>query len=744
MKTFQRSLTHSKLALSIKTAAILIIILAIYSQDLALVANEALHSEILSYILAIPLLFLYLIYRKRRMIRAAISFETPESLKKPTYIPEILGKRPTIPAYIPEILGALLCLTAFLLYWHGSYTFYPLEYHMLSLPIFLAGIILTMFNAKTLVALAFPIALLIFLTPPPQDLLNAVGAAISIISSESAYTILKAVGFPVTLTAQYGNPVIMLTRPDTSPIAFTIDIACAGFYSLSGFIVFATFIAYLAKARLPKKAVVFLTGIPLMLTLNIIRIVIIVVIGNQYGRETALQAFHLLGGWVLILLGAFILSIIAEKAFKTQLFQTKRKPPPCTYCNPTLKDQFCTACGRLLNFANIRLTKRDFSKIFTILVSAILILNIQVPVFTLTEGPVELNIKTLGGAETVTKMLPQMSGYIVMFVYRDRTFEEMAQQDASLIYGYSPRNTSQETIWVVIEIAKTRVSMHPWEICLITWQIAHGYQPQVTKLSQRDIHLLENPPVVARYFAFQDLKSGTTQVVLYLYECSFFNTGSSMEREYAKVSFITFADSPEQIPAVEAQLLPFGEAMADHWLPIKTWSLATLLISQNGLTLIAITMTLMALVLAYHRAQNQKQRDLNFKAYNRLVAKREKLILDAVDKTAAEQSPTAEAIARVYEELAGSPIDTGLLLEELSRADEGGFIRKDLTNQDDEPILTWRTWTPLSPPSKLETLMWRLLAYLSNLPARAITRLRNSLRSVIDHVKPHKVRKQPS
>lgn len=37
-----------------------------------------------------------------------------------------------------------------LLYWHGSYTFTPLEYHILTLPIFAAGLTLILFNPQTL------------------------------------------------------------------------------------------------------------------------------------------------------------------------------------------------------------------------------------------------------------------------------------------------------------------------------------------------------------------------------------------------------------------------------------------------------------------------------------------------------------------------------------------------------------------------------------------------------------------
>jgi len=102
--------------LSVKAMAILFGTLALYWQDLTIVANEALQSELASHILAIPFLLAYLLYRKRKMLRAVIPFESSNPMGK------IILNR--------EAVGAILCLLAFLMYWHGSYTFHPLEYHL--------------------------------------------------------------------------------------------------------------------------------------------------------------------------------------------------------------------------------------------------------------------------------------------------------------------------------------------------------------------------------------------------------------------------------------------------------------------------------------------------------------------------------------------------------------------------------------------------------------------------------------
>ena len=66
----------------VKAIAILFGILALYWQDLTIVADEALQSESASHILVIPLLLGYLIYRKRKVLRAIIPSESSKPMAK--------------------------------------------------------------------------------------------------------------------------------------------------------------------------------------------------------------------------------------------------------------------------------------------------------------------------------------------------------------------------------------------------------------------------------------------------------------------------------------------------------------------------------------------------------------------------------------------------------------------------------------------------------------------------------------
>ena len=652
--------------------------LAIYWQDLVAIFNEALHSELATHILAIPFLFVYMLYRKRKMLRTVISLDS-----KP-------GKGLIS---TNEIVGSLLFLLSFFTYWHGSYTFYPLEHHLISLTIFVAGCTLIIFNAKTLKTLAFPIAFLLFLTPPPLEIIYAAGVTLSTVSSEAACNFLKAIGLPVSLADQYGTPAIILQRPEGLPLTFAVDIACAGVYSLMGFAVFAVFASYIVRGAAWKKAATFLIGFPLIYALNITRIIIVVLIGSQFGMEAAMQVFHLFGGWILIFSGTLLLLYLSEKLWKTQIFAPKGSPILCPECNQTQEKRqgFCLACGRLLKYMNAKIHDRDIAKIAALIVSANLILLLEVPVFALTEGPAKVDFQSPTGGEVSTELLPQIPDYTLQFVYRDRRFEEVAAQDASLIYAYGPTNGSKTKIWVTVELANTRSALHRWEVCLITWPQEKGYQPQATQLGLREVQLLENPPLIGRYFAFT--KSNITQVVLYWFEKAIFDTGSGFQQEYAKISLIAYPNSPEDVSRTEDQLLPFAQAIVNYWQPIKTWSWVALTLGQNGNALIAITVALLGIVIGFRIIEDLKGRKSNLKVYSKLVPE-EKVILRAVHQAAKEEKPSTHAIASSYRELTQKPIRLDQLFKTLKEAEDAGLVKREIISRNDEPTLVWKTKIP--------------------------------------------------
>ena len=383
-----KGISQHKLAVAIKSFFIVAVVVAFFLQDLNLVFRNALSDEATYHILAIPFLFGYLLYRKRAMVSATLKQEGATASS-------VFAKNFTV------IVGVLLCATAVLAYWFGSYTFTPIEYHMLALPVLTAGLILILFNGQTLKQLAFPIAFLFFLTPPPTEILYSVGSTLSDLSAHASNALANAFGMASTISAQYGSPIITLTRPDQTIMNFSVDVACSGVYSLIGFVIFAVFIAYITRGKLWSKLAILIMGIPLIIVLNIIRITSILAIGNSYGESLALQVFHAMGATVLMFIGTLILLVTTEK------FVKKPKPKqPCPTCNPTAKEDFCSNCGKIFKYPKMKLTKTDIAKIASIAIVIGLLLSIQAPVFALTEGPAEILVQTPSGLQPNTQILP--------------------------------------------------------------------------------------------------------------------------------------------------------------------------------------------------------------------------------------------------------------------------------------------------------------------------------------------------
>jgi len=153
--------------------------------------------------------------------------------------------------------------------------------------------------------------------------------------------------------------------------------------------------------------------------------------------------------------------------------------------------------------------------------------------------------------------------------------------------------------------------------------------------------------------------------------------------------------------SIEDQLLPFGKAIANYWQPIKTWSQIALLISQNGITLIGITIALLAAILSYQLVKNRGEKKSNLKLYNKLAQQEEKLILKAAHEASKKEKPTANTIASHYQKLTGKTIDLELLITKLNQAEKAGLIKRDITSQEDEPILTWKSQISFPEHNKL-------------------------------------------
>jgi hypothetical protein len=257
------------------------------------------------------------------------------------------------------------------------------------------------------------------------------------------------------------------------------------------------------------------------------------------------------------------------------------------------------------------------------------------------------------------------------------------------MFSYIPNNENKTPIWIGLEIASTTASLHRWETCLVTWPQTHGYQPRVTQLDLRDTQILDNPPIIARYFAFQYLEDNQTQLVLYWYETSIFTADNATQQKHVKLSLITYPETPQDVPNIENEIFPIAQAIAGHWQPIKTWAFISMTISQNGLGLAVTATALLIGLVAPYIIETKKQEKANVNVYQKLGAKDQRLV-DAIREVQKTDVPTLDKIRETYQRTTDIELTTEQAEQKLAELTKIGIARSIISNNRDDPVKTWK------------------------------------------------------
>ena len=655
-------------------ALCLLLVIVVYGNDFWILTNEAFQSDALSHILLIPFLVGFLFYLKKDVVKAALTLDKR-------------NKQASI-KYFNEIVGIILCLVAFLVYWYGSQTFYPLEYHILSLPIFVSGVIIFLLNARSLIALIFPILFLLFLVPLPSTFLYTIGGGLANFNTQVSYGLLKIAGLPLELSFSYGAPTILLSTAAGQPVNFAVDVACSGIYSLVAFTMFATFLAFLAKTSIFKKLLLFVLGFVAFVALNIVRITSIIVVAYSFGEAAAL-VLHSFAGMVLIFMGMLLILVFSDKVLKINMVLKPESQPPCTKCKRKNNlTNFCQNCGRFIGKSSTLVSKTLFVKLLLLLFGcSIVVLSISAPTFATAQNSIEL--ESTGSSQYSTNVFPEIPDYTLVFLYRDNEYEEIANQDISLVYGYFPSNISERVIYAVIGVSNSISNLHNWEVCFVTYQTAQGQSPMVDVHDSRDVQLLEDPTLIAKYFVF-DSPDGYTQVTLYWYEKATFKTGLTVEQKYVRISLILLTENSLEYPQLEEELLSTGQVIAAAWEPLKNQSLISLGVPAQQ-ALLGVSIAFLAVTLTTKYFSEKRRASNNMKLFNNFASHKEKLVLQTMlDLSKEKQHITTDDILKNVRKKPGCrSISFKKVLDALNVLDEYGLVRRAVVSVGNSPVLVW-------------------------------------------------------
>ena len=156
----------------------------------------------------------------------------------------------------------------------------------------LAGLALTFMGWQGFKEIWVPLLLLAFMIPLPNFLYQSVSAQSQLISSQLGVAIIRLFGISVLLE---GNVI------DLGNYKLQVAEACNGLRYLFPLMALGFIAAYFFKGALWKRAIIFLSTIPITILMNSFRIGVIGIMVEHWGRATAEGFLHDFEGWVIFM-----------------------------------------------------------------------------------------------------------------------------------------------------------------------------------------------------------------------------------------------------------------------------------------------------------------------------------------------------------------------------------------------------------------------------------------------------------
>jgi exosortase D (VPLPA-CTERM-specific) len=151
--------------------------------------------------------------------------------------------------------------------------------------------------------MAMPLAILVFMVPLPNYFLRELSALLQLWSSQLGVMIIRAFGISVFLE---GNVI------DLGVLKLQVVEACSGLRYLIPLMTLGFIAAYLFRAPLWKRAVLFVSTVPVTLLMNSARIGLIGILVEHFGKSMAEGFLHDFEGWAVFMFctGILLLEIL--------------------------------------------------------------------------------------------------------------------------------------------------------------------------------------------------------------------------------------------------------------------------------------------------------------------------------------------------------------------------------------------------------------------------------------------------
>ena len=200
----------------------------------------------------------------------------------------------------PSVSGLLLILFGGVLFFLGAVaTTNTLSQY--GLVVTIMGIALALLGWRAFRIVMVPLALLFFMVPLPPFIYNTLSTKLQLISSQLGVEVIRWFGISVYLE---GNVI------DLGTYKLQVVEACSGLRYLFPLAALSFLAAYLYREKFWKRAVVFLSSIPITVLMNSFRIGVIGILVEYGGPGQAEGFLHYFEGWVVFMACIAILILI--------------------------------------------------------------------------------------------------------------------------------------------------------------------------------------------------------------------------------------------------------------------------------------------------------------------------------------------------------------------------------------------------------------------------------------------------
>ena len=213
--------------------------------------------------------------------------------------------RPSWTGLLIIVFGGVLCFLG-----EMATTFTLSQY---GLVVTILGVVLALLGREAFRVVMAPLALLFFMVPLPPFIFNTLSTKLQLISSQLGVEVIRWFGISVYLE---GNVI------DLGTYKLQVVEACSGLRYLFPLATLSFLAAYLYREKFWKRAVVFLSSIPITVLMNSFRIGVIGILVEYGGPEQAEGFLHYFEGWVVFM--ACIAILVLEMAVLARIGPNKQ------------------------------------------------------------------------------------------------------------------------------------------------------------------------------------------------------------------------------------------------------------------------------------------------------------------------------------------------------------------------------------------------------------------------------------